>query len=132
MTIFIENEAHNTVSGISEGTNGTVVKAARAHLRGNEATSAMAPGTKRQKSERETKEAKMKPGMTFKERAKLGMEMLSRQPQLTYEEALASVERVHCGVFPKRKEGKAKKTKETKKNEIGYASHNTNFASNSF
>jgi hypothetical protein len=39
----------------------------------------------------------MKPGMTFKERSKLGMELLSKQPPFTAEQMKASVERVHAG-----------------------------------
>jgi hypothetical protein len=45
----------------------------------------------------------MKKGMTFKERAKLGMEIISRQQPLTPEEALASVRRVHDGSVPRAK-----------------------------
>jgi hypothetical protein len=48
----------------------------------------------------------MKRGMTFKERAKLGMEIIARQPLLTAEEALASVKRVHDrGLFKRKKKG---------------------------
>ena len=35
--------------------------------------------------------------MTFKERSKLGMELLSKQPPFTAEQMKASVERVHPG-----------------------------------
>jgi hypothetical protein len=50
----------------------------------------------------------MKKGMTFKERAKLGMEIISRQPLLTSEEALASVLRVHDGRLPRAKKKRTK------------------------
>jgi hypothetical protein len=48
----------------------------------------------------------MKKGMTFKERAKIGKEIIARQPQLTPEQALASVKRVHDrGLFHRKKKG---------------------------
>ena len=46
----------------------------------------------------------MKPGMTFKERSKLGMEMLSKQPPFTFEEMKASIDRVHAGSLQSVKE----------------------------
>ena len=55
----------------------------------------------------------MKAGISFKERAKLGLEMLSRQPSHTYEEMLASVKSVRESRFPKEKP-KAKDKKQKK------------------
>ena len=43
------------------------------------------------------KAVKMKLKISLQERAKLGMEMLSRQPHFTSEEMLASVKRLHEG-----------------------------------
>ena len=52
----------------------------------------------------DVKTEKMKPGMTFKERSKLGMEMLSKQPPFTFEEMKASIDRVHAGSLQSVKE----------------------------
>jgi len=46
--------------------------------------------------------------MSFKERAELGMELLSKKPPFTYEEMLASVKSVRESHFPKKLKDESK------------------------